>query len=228
MAKKIKKKVHIKILPVIIILLVLVVLFFIFYFASKLPITNIYISGNYYLTDQEIIELANIDTYPSFIKTTNSQMKTNIKKNKLINSVSISKKWWGIVEIEVEEHNILFREYNNDTEVVLDNKETIEDSTNRYKVPKLLNYVPDNKYKSFIKGMNQITEDVKTQISEITYLPNDQDKDRFLLYMNDGNYVYLTLTKFKQINYYEEVLKKLNGKKGVLYLDSGNHFQIME
>ena len=84
------------------------------------------------------------------------------------------------------------------------------------------------KYEDFIKGMNKITNDIKTQISEITYLPNDQDKDRFLLYMNDGNYVYLTLTKFKQLNYYEEVLKKLKGKKGVLYLDSGNHFQIME
>jgi len=46
--------------------------------------------------------------------------------------------------------------------------------------------------------------------------------------MNDGNYVYLTLTKFKQINYYEDVLEKLDGKKGILYLDSGNHFKIME
>ena len=70
-------------------------------------------------------------------------------------------------------------------------------------------------------------ENVKNQISEIRYYPNEQDEDRFLLYMIDGNYVYLTLTKFKQINYYEEVLTKLDGKKGILYLDSGNHFQIM-
>ena len=228
MAKQVKKKMHIKILPVIIILLVLIVLFFFIKLASQLPIKNIYVSGNYYLTDQEIIEIAKIDDYPSFIKTTSSQIKKNLKKNNLIESVSISKKWWGIVDIKVEEHNILFRQYNNDTKVVLDNKKMIEDTINRYQVPKLLNYVPDNKYKNFIKGMNKINEDVKIQISEITYLPNEQDKDRFLLYMNDGNYVYLTLTKFKQINYYEEVLKKLKDKKGILYLDSGNHFQIME
>ena len=104
----------------------------------------------------------------------------------------------------------------------------MEDNINRYKVPKLLNYVPDNKYENFISGMNRVTEDIKLQISEITYVPNEQDKDRFLLYMNDGNYVYLTLTKFKQINYYEDVLKELKDKKGILYLDSGNHFQIME
>ena len=38
MAKKTKKKLHIKILPVIIILLVLIVSFFVFTYLSKLPI----------------------------------------------------------------------------------------------------------------------------------------------------------------------------------------------
>ena len=91
----------------------------------------------------------------------------------------------------------------------------------------MLNYVPDTKYNTFLNKMSEVTENVKNQISEIRYYPNEQDEDRFLLYMIDGNYVYLTLTKFKQINYYEEVLTKLDGKKGILYLDSGNHFQIM-
>ena len=228
MAKKMKKKIHIKILPVMIILLAFIVLFFLFQYLSKLPMKNIYIIGNEYLTDQEIIELAKIEDYPSFLKTTKKEIKKNIKSHTLISSVTISKKWWGIVEIKVKEHNILFRQYNDDTKVVLDNKKVMEDKLNRYKVPKLLNYVPDNKYNDFINGMNTITEDIKLQISEITYVPNEQDKDRFLLYMNDGNYVYLTLTKFKQINYYEDVLKELKEKKGILYLDSGNHFQIME
>lgn len=228
MAKKMKKKIHIKILPVMIFLLAFIVLFFLFQYLSKLPIKNIYIIGNEYLTDQEIIELAKIEDYPSFLKTTKKEIKKNIKTHTLISSVTISKKWWGIVEIKVKEHNILFRQYNDDTKVVLDNKKVLEDNINRYKVPKLLNYVPDNKYENFISGMNRVTEDIKLQISEITYVPNEQDKDRFLLYMNDGNYVYLTLTKFKQINYYEDVLKELKEKKGILYLDSGNHFQIME
>ena len=76
--------------------------------------------------------------------------------------------------------------------------------------------------------MKQVNPEIKQKISEISYLPNDYDKDRFLLYMDDGNSVYLTLTKFKMINYYNEVLPQLDGKKGILYLDSGNHFQIMQ
>ena len=44
----------------------------------------------------------------------------------------------------------------------------------------------------------------------------------------DGNMVYLTLTKFDMINYYNDVLSQLENRKGILYLDNGNHFQIME
>ena len=40
--------------------------------------------------------------------------------------------------------------------------------------------------------------------------------------------VYLTLTKFKMINHYNEVLTQIENHKGILYLDSGNHFKIME
>lgn len=224
--KKKKKRVKIKIIPFLIVALIIALLVGLFYLLSLIPIKNIYIKGNKYLSDQEIIELANIEDYPSFIKTTINSMKRGLNKNLYIKEINISKKLFGTVYIEVYEKKILFRK--DDTKkVVLEDKMEIDDN-NVYQLPVLLNYVPDTKYDSFIKGMGLVSENVKTQISEIRYFPNEQDENRFLLYMNDGNYVYLTLTKFKQINYYEEVLEKLEGKKGILYLDSGNHFQIME
>lgn len=226
MAKKVKKKIRIRILPIIIIIFILTLLSGSVYLLSLIPIKNIYISGNNYLKDQEIIELAKIENYPSFLKTRMKDMKKNIKKSPYVKSVTIKKKILGIVEIQIEEYNILFRKEENN-KIVLEDKEELIDNE-KFQVPILLNYIPDTKYDSFIKGMNQVTPSIKNQISEIRYYPNTQDEDRFLLYMNDGNYVYLTLTKFKQINYYEDVLEKLDGKKGILYLDSGNHFKIME
>ena len=226
MAKKVKKKIRIRILPIIIIIFILTLLSGSVYLLSLIPNKNIYISGNNYLKDQEIIELAKIENYPSFLKTRTKDIKKNIKKSPYVKSVTIKKKILGIVEIQIEEYNILFRKEENN-KIVLEDKEELIDNE-KYQVPILLNYIPDTKYDSFIKGMNQVTPSIKNQISEIRYYPNTQDEDRFLLYMNDGNYVYLTLTKFKQINYYEDVLEKLDGKKGILYLDSGNHFKIME
>ncbi len=226
MKEKKQKKSKFKILPFFILILVILLLFGILYLLSLIPIRNIYIFGNHYLTDQEIIELAGIQNYPSFLKTTVSHMKKELEQNDYIKEVKITKKLPLEIHITVEEENILFRREENQM-IVLENKKEIDDHS-QYVVPILLNYVPDTKYDSFLKGMNQVTENVKSLISEIRYYPNEQDEDRFLLYMSDGNYVYLTLTKFTQINYYEEVLEKLEGKKGILYLDSGNHFQIME
>ena len=88
--------------------------------------------------------------------------------------------------------------------------------------------IPPAKYNSFVRQMKKIETSVLKEVSEIYYKPTEIDEDRFLLAMNDGNYVYLTLTKFNYLNYYDNMLLEFNGRKGVLYLDSGNTFQIKE
>ena len=97
-----------------------------------------------------------------------------------------------------------------------------------FRIPRVINYVPNDKVNSFIKDMGKVKRDILGKISDIEYVPNEYDKDRFLLYMDDGNMVYLTLTKFEMINYYNEVLGQLEDHKGILYFDSGNHFEIKE
>ena len=227
MAKKVKKVRKIKLKPFLITISVFIVIFGIGYLLALFPITNIYIKGNNYISDIDIMKEANIVNYPSFILTSSNKIKKELKKNNFIKNVKVDKKLFGTIIIEIEEKNTLFRKSENKILVLEDGTE-INDELEFYQVPILLNYIPDTKYKTFLEKMNQITNDIRLNISEIRYYPNSQDEDRFLLHMNDGNYVYLTLTKFKQINYYEDVLDQLDGKKGILYLDSGNHFKIME
>ena len=57
-------------------------------------------------------------------------------------------------------------------------------------------------YEKFISKFDKITDNSLNIISEIKYDPNEIDKERFLLSMNDGNYVYITLSKFSKINDY--------------------------
>ena len=65
-------------------------------------------------------------------------------------------------------------------------------------------------------------------ISEIEYSKTSYDDKRFLLYMNDGNMVYITVSKAELLNKYVKIIKKVDNKKGILYLDSGNYFEIKE
>lgn len=226
MPKKVKKIRKIKTKPIIITIVSIIVIFGVVYLLSLFPITNIYIKGNNYIDDWSIITEAGIDNYPSFALTSTSKIKKKLNKNPYIKSVNVRKKLFGKIIIEVEENKILFR--NTDNKIVLEDGSEIDDNLSNTTVPLLLNYIPDTKYETFVDKMKQINDDILLNISEIRYYPNTQDDDRFLLHMNDGNYVYLTLTKFKQINYYEDVLDQLEGKKGILYLDSGNHFKVME
>lgn len=229
MAKKVVKKRKLKIGNFLIVLLVLIGLFFGVYFLTTIPIKNIIVKNTSYLNDDYILELAELKDYPSFVLTSSRSVEKKLEKSNYINSAHLRKKIGFIVELDITENRPLFYNTNNNKYVLGNEKEIKEDEISyNFRIPRLLNYVPDKKYKKFVEGMHNIKEDILSKISDIEYKPNDYDKDRFLLYMDDGNVVYLTLTKFKMINHYNDVLKQLENHKGILYLDNGNHFQIME
>ncbi len=229
MAKKLVKKKKIKVFSLLIFLIVLFGLVFLVYLYLQVPVKNIIIKNTSYISDDYILELADIKDYPSFVFTNSYSVSKKLEKSPYIEKAKLKKRFFNVFILEIDENRALF--YNNSSKKIVleDNTEIDEDSFNDiFRVPRLMNYVPDKKYKSFLKGMKKIKADTLVKISDIEYVPNDFDKDRFLLYMDDGNMVYLTLTKFNMINYYNEVLGQLEGKHGILYLDSGNHFQIKE
>ncbi len=76
--------------------------------------------------------------------------------------------------------------------------------------------------------MKKINSDILIKISEIEYKNTEYDKERFLFLMNDGNYVYITISRIELINSYNEIYPTLDNHKGILHLDSGNHFEIKE
>lgn len=228
MAKKLVKKRKIKFLNLLLVLLILGVFALLIFLALNTKIKNIVILGTEHLKDNEIIEQAGIKNYPSFFLTSTTKMRKKLEKDPFIEKVTIKRKFYHVLEITIKENRPLFINVTNQT-VVLENKKEVKlDNNDTYRVPRVMNYVPDKKYESLIEHIKKIDTNILGKISEITYVPNDYDKDRFLLYMDDDNTVYLTLTKFKMINYYNKVLTQLEGRKGILYLDSGNHFQIKE
>lgn len=229
MAKKLIKKRKIKLLPCLIVLLVLGGLSFVVYFFLKLPILNLIVENTTYLNDDYILELAEVKDYPSFWLSSTSNMERKLENSPYISETKVERKFFHILVFNIDENKPLFINNTNNTVVFSDKEEvSVSDRIDLFRIPRLINYVPDNKYQSFIKGMANIKKDILGKISDIEYQPNDYDKDRFLLYMDDGNMVYLTLTKFDMINYYNDVLSQLENRKGILYLDNGNHFQIME
>lgn len=219
-----KKKLKIKYGRIFLVLIIFSLIIYLLFHIFSFPIKNIFISNNYLLSDQEIIDIAGIRDYPSIFSISNYKMKKNLESNIYIDKVSIYKKNLKEVYIKVEENYPLFYDSNKNV-MVLKNKEETSEQKN---CPILINYVTDTLYDDFLNAMIKIDYNVLNRISEIKYDPNDVDEERFLFTMDDGNYVYLTLMHFEKINDYVDIIKNFENQKGILYLDSGEYFKTFE
>lgn len=187
-------------------------------------IKNISVSGNQFLSDQEVIELAGLEDYPSTFTHFSFQIKQALEDDVFVKSATVSKSWLYDVHIAIEENRPLFYDTTKQ-KTILESGDEVDGS---FDVPTLVNYTPDTIYSKLIQKMKDLDTDIIRRISEMQYDPNDVDPNRFLFTMDDGNYVYLTANQLSNINNYVTIISKFSGKKGILYLDSGEYFQVME
>lgn len=225
--KKVKVKVKkrkIKVKRILFCILFLSLLVLLFLYLKDLPIKNIYIIGNNILKDKEIIEIANLSNYPSFISTSNREIIKKLEKNEYIKKVTIKKKLYNKIYIYITENKIL-SSYNN--KLLLESGEYIDNKYNITSAPILISDITSIKDK-FVSKFSLVKDDILLKISEIEYTPNEVDNERFSLQMNDGNLVYITLSKITKINKYNSIYSEMEGKKGIIYLDSGDYIEVKE
>ena len=185
---------------------------------------RIIISGNNYVSDNEIIKLSMYQDYPMIFKIDKNKAINNIKSNSFIRNVNIKRNIFGTLRIIVDERVPLF--YSRDKQSIIFSDIDYK-SDNNYGTPILINYVPDNYYERLKSEMLKIDSSVTHLISEIEYSPWKNtdtiiDESRFVLRMNDGNNVYINLINFSKLNNYIEIYSTLEDKKGTLYLDSSS------
>lgn len=225
--KKVKVKVKkrkIKVKRILFCILFLSLLVLLFLYLKDLPIKNIYIIGNNILKDKEIIEMANLSNYPSFINTSNREIIKKLEKNEYIKKVTIKKKFYNKIYIYITENKIL-SSYND--KLLLESGEYIDNKYNITSAPILISDITSIKDK-FVSKFSLVKDDILLKISEIEYTPNEVDNERFSLQMNDGNLVYITLSKITKINKYNSIYSEMEGKKGIIYLDSGDYIEVKE
>lgn len=187
----------------------------------SIKVKNVYVIGNNLLKEYEIIELAGLKDYPYLYSISSKKMEEKISSNPLINKVQVQKKITGKITINILENAILYED--SEGQYVLSNNQKINLENKPLGIPTLINKCDEEK---LIKKLVIVDKNILSRVSEIEYQPNDLDNERFMFYMDDGNYVYITLSKVNLINSYNEIYPTLEGKKGILYLDSGNHFEI--
>ena len=226
MAKKKKKKVF-KVKNVIILLLVLLTIIGLSYYTLTMPIKNIYIKNNNIISDDEILTISSLYEYPSFLLTRKTKIEKELKTHPYIKKVTVKKKFKNILEITIDEYQPIA--LTKEEKVILENGKFLENDYQLNDIPTLINTIDNEKiFQEFTTKFGQINENILRQISQIEYSPVAVDEERFLLYMNDSNLVYITLTKINKLNKYDRIKDKLEGKIGIIYLDSGNYVEVKQ
>lgn len=204
----------------------IIICYFLTMYLLDIKTKNIVVLNNNYYSDEKIIETSGIENYPKFLSLNTNKIKKKLLKLGLIENVTIKKKWNFVLELTIKEKKILYLVRSENKYRLSDNK--LYDLDDVFSVPTLINYIPESNEKKFVNAFKNIDNNIISMISEIEYSKTSYDNDRFLLYMNDGNMVYVTTTKLKSLNKYIDIVSKLENKKGILYLDSGNYFEIKE
>lgn len=224
MAKKRVKRRKLKRKNFLIFVIIIIIIIGSLMVLNNIKITNINVSGNTLYSEWEIIQKAGLDDYPSSLQNLSGTIENRLEEDPYIKKANVTKNFLTKVNIDITENLPLFY-YVPERSTILADKTKTKDN---FPVPTVINYIPDKLYARFLKAMETMDYKIVKRISEIKYDPNDVDEERFLLTMNDGNYVYLTLKTFDKINNYLDIIKEFNNKKGVLYLDSGEYFEVLE
>ena len=224
MKKKVKKKLNKKALLVVILVLYLFIMAF--YYAFNLPVKLIIVRGNSYISDEKIIKSSKIKDDTKLISLSSKSVIKNIKEIPMIENVKVTKHLNGKIVLEVSEAAVLYYKALENVYILENGNKT--SNIDIIGIPTLVNYVPSDIEDSFIKKLKNIDKDILYKVSEIEYSPDIKDdtiidKNRFLLRMNDGNYVYINLANINNLNKYDEIYATLDdSSKGVLNLDSSS------
>ena len=229
--KKANKKIQINIKKLIILVLsIYLIASFSFYIINQ-PIRNIVIRGTYLVSDIEIIRAADIAHFPSIIRTRPRTLENRIQNIDIVESVTVRRDLRFRLIIEVEEAKIIFHNANNN-QVMLSSGRYIEANNRLPSIPTLINFAPEAVLTEFAKNLGTLDYGVLSLISEIEYSPMISsegltiDDTRFILYMNDGNHVFVNASRARNLRYYPRIFASLQGVQGILYLDGANNHHI--
>lgn len=218
---KVKKR-KIKVGRIIILILIVAFMIISFLLIRKLPTKNIYIIGSNIIPDSEIIKSAGLQDYPPFFQISKQNITKKILKDPYIKEVKVQKKFYNKVYINITENKVLCL-YNDN--LLLESGVETPNIYNINSAPIVISDITTIK-DAFVKAFSKVNNDILLKISQIEYTPNDVDSERFCLRMNDGNLIYITLDKITKINKYNSIYSSMEGKEGIIYLDSGDYIEL--
>ncbi len=222
--KKRKKKLKLNLPRTIVFVLFIYIICYFLYSLYNGKVIHYNIEGNSLYKDSYILKKCGLTDYPPILSINRRSIKKTLEEDPLISKVDVSYDWRFYLNIKITENRPMFLIKSSNQVCLQDG--TLVENNNYLGIPTLLNDAPGEVRNLLAEKLSQVDPGILYLINEIKYDPSYDsthkviDENRFLLYMNDTNTVYITARKAKTLNYYLTIIanNELN-EAGTLYLD---------
>ncbi|MGM8214385.1 cell division protein FtsQ/DivIB [Bacillaceae bacterium W0354] len=214
-------------LTIILLLIILIV-----YLQSPLSyLQSIEVTNHHSVSEEEIIELSQLSTDESFWSIKVDQVIENIKTHPEIEEVTIKRKWYNHIVIEVSElKRVGYVNNGNNYYPILENGKILNNTPLKQPkgdAPILNEFTEEDILENMASQLSNLEESIVSLISEIFWEPDGQSRYRIRLFMTDGQEVIASIRNFQEkMSVYPSIASQLDPTMaGVLYIDVGAYFQ---
>lgn len=201
----------------------------VYYFSMDAKLRVFSCVGNYYFSNQEIYDMAGIDSNTRKLSATEMKLRKRIEANPIIDRAEVYKEK-DKISFHIFEKTIVGYYVKKDkvyivfvdgTSIPL--KKEYEDSIIHFP---LLNGLSQNQIqdicKVFKKYDKYLTREVIEKIAEIIPFKSSYDENMLKITMQDGNVIYSQIEDLKMMSRYKKMLNGLRGRSVCLLFDAKN------
>jgi cell division protein FtsQ len=201
----------------------LVVSSLVYYFSDLSNINEVLINGNYYLSEQEVLELSNIDIESDkFLLQSDNNLKKELLKSIYIEDANIKHLKNNVILIEIKEKKLAGYVFSDNLKIYFTTGESIELSDEKYS---LISYCPElndfenNAVIELAIKMDLLSQETIDAMSEIYPYITSYDSNMIELLMSNGKYIFLSPNSISVLDNYFELSKVLIDSDECLYID---------
>lgn len=200
---------------------------FVYYFSTDSHVKVLTCKNNYYLSDSEVYDLANVSTKTRIYLMPSIILEKRVEKMPFVQSCDVSKKNRKLTFNVQEKLIIGYYVKDNKNYALCQDGSSIEIEEQYLNMivhfPLLSNFNAKQRKQlceQFQKHHKVLTRELIEKFAEIVPYKTSYDKNMFKITMQDGNIVYTNLKSIKMLSKYQSVLTKLKGQSVCLVLDS--------
>lgn len=203
----------------------LVILLVLFFISDYSKVYHISVDGNYYLSDEDVIKIADISEESRYLLVISSLKENSLKKSAYINDAKVEKLDDHIIKITVEENKQVgyISENNLNYILLIDGTKVLINDENVYmttKIPYVEGY-SNEQLETILRGFKSIDADTINEISEIHRYPFSYDENMMEVIMRDGNFCFVSWTGLDMLDKYYSIISGIDSSLGnvCIYLD---------